>query len=192
MRTIRIKTNFSAQPVSVTTGAHTFIELKNDPAVKAIGIDWSSNKLISKDSKVSIELDETILPQDVFFFVHPTKTKSGADYTSYSFSELRKACAVNLPKGTISANPTKQEMIDALNHLDRTSISSSTANVAQKVVTATTSTKVAATEFPTEPVTKAPAVKESYYEKITDDTLKADYNKQSNELLSKGLDVRGN
>lgn len=186
MRTIRIKTNLSAQPVTVITGAHTFGELKNDSAIKAIGIDWSANKLISKDSKVSIELDETILPQDVFFFVHPTKTKSGADYTKFSFSELRKECATKLPKGTISANPTKQEMLDALAAINKSS------KPEQKVVGKATVTKTIVAETPkasTKVYTEV--VEESYYEKITNDTLRADYQKQSSELESKGLNVRG-
>ena len=115
MRTIKVKLTTQANLVSIETAATYLGEFKNEPAVKDLGINWDASKLIDKGSKNTLELDETLLPAgDAIFFVFPTKTNSGVDYSTMKFGELRKVCAAKLPKGTISANPTRDEMLRAL------------------------------------------------------------------------------
>ena len=56
-------------------------------------------------------------------FVTPTKTKSGLGYADWSFTKLRKECAVR-PNVLVSHNPTKKEMIEALKKDDKKNSSS--------------------------------------------------------------------
>jgi S-adenosylmethionine:tRNA-ribosyltransferase-isomerase (queuine synthetase) len=66
--------------LKIESSARTFGELKEEPELKKLNIDWSSSKLIDKDSKVSFDLDESVLPAiKCLMFVTPTKTKSGQD-----------------------------------------------------------------------------------------------------------------
>jgi hypothetical protein len=81
MRTIKFKLLTQVELVSIETNAATFGELKSEDAVKRLEIDWTSSKLIGKTSKVSYDLNESVLQQsDTIFFVTPTKTKSGLGY----------------------------------------------------------------------------------------------------------------
>ena len=119
MRTIKIKLTTQANPVSIETSATYLSEFKSEPKVQELGINWGASKLIDKDSKTTMELDDTLLPAgDAYFFVFPTKTNSGADYNAWSYGSLRQECARLLPKGSISATPTKSEMIRALSSMD--------------------------------------------------------------------------
>lgn len=119
MRTIKIKLTTQANPVSIETSATYLSEFKSEPKVQELGINWGASKLIDKDSKITMELDDTLLPAgDAYFFVFPTKTNSGADYNLVSYGDLRQLCAKRLPKGVISATPTKSEMIRALTSMD--------------------------------------------------------------------------
>lgn len=130
MRTIKIKLTTQANPVSIETSATYLSEFKSEPKVQELGINWGASKLIDKDSKITMELDDTLLPAgDAYFFVFPTKTNSGANYNAWSYGSLRQECARLLPKGSISATPTKSEMIRALTSMDN-------ANSASKVNTA--------------------------------------------------------
>ena len=80
-----------------------------------------------------MELDDTLLPAgDAYFFVFPTKTNSGADYNLVSYGDLRQLCVKRLPKGVISATPTKSEMIRALTSMDNEK-SASKVNAAEVV-----------------------------------------------------------
>jgi len=118
MRIIKIKLTTQANPVSIETSASYLNEFKAEPKVQELNINWSNSKLIDMASKTTMELDNTLLPAgDAYFFVFPTKTSSGVDYSKHSYSELRKICASKLRPGTISANPTKLAMITELNRL---------------------------------------------------------------------------
>lgn len=77
-RVIKLKLLTQTDLVSVQTSARTFGEFKEEKVVKDLGIDWSSAKLIDRASKVSFDLDESVLPAiNALMFVTPTKTKSG-------------------------------------------------------------------------------------------------------------------
>ena len=116
MRTIKVKLTTSAKPVSINTNATYLKEFKQEPSVRALNLNWDSIKLIDKDSKLSLELDDSLLPAgDGYLFCFPIKTKSGMNYSDMSYGQLRKLCADRLPKGSISATPTKMEMIRTLN-----------------------------------------------------------------------------
>ena len=133
MRTIKIKLTTQANPVSIETSATYLSEFKSEPKVQELGINWGASKLIDKDSKITMELDDTLLPAgDAYFFVFPTKTNSGANYNAWSYGSLRQECARLLPKGTISATPTKSEMIRALTSMDNEK-SASKVNAAEVV-----------------------------------------------------------
>lgn len=117
-RIIKLKLLTQVQPVVIETSARTLEEFKNEPTVKELGIDWSSTKLINRANTAVFELDKAILPEiDSFMFVTPTKTKSGVEYVNWSFTELRKECAVR-SSVSVSHNPTKKEMIAALEEDD--------------------------------------------------------------------------
>ena len=133
MRTIKIKLTTQANPVSIETSATYLSEFKSEPKAQGLGINWGASKLIDKDSKITMELDDTLLPAgDAYFFVFPTKTNSGANYNAWSYGSLRQECARLLPKGTISATPTKSEMIRALTSMDNEK-SASKVNAAEVV-----------------------------------------------------------
>ena len=133
MRTIKIKLTTQANPVSIETSATYLSEFKSEPKVQELGINWGASKLIDKDSKITMELDDTLLPAgDAYFFIFPTKTNSGSDYNLMSYGDLRQLCARFLPKGTISATPTKSEMIRALTSMDNEK-SASKVNAAEVV-----------------------------------------------------------
>ena len=86
MRTIKIKLTTQANPVSIETSATYLSEFKSEPKVQELGINWGASKLIDKDSKITMELDDTLLPAgDAYFFVFPTKTNSGANYNAWSY-----------------------------------------------------------------------------------------------------------
>jgi hypothetical protein len=79
-RTIKLKLLTQTGVVKVESALRTFGELKQDPTVKKLGIDWQNTKLIDKDTRATFDLDDSILPAiDCILFVTPTKTKSGAD-----------------------------------------------------------------------------------------------------------------
>ena len=79
-RVIKLKVLSQSELVKVETSARTFGELKKEEAVAALGIDWTSAKLIDRASKASFEVDEAVLPAtDAIMFVMPTKSKAGAD-----------------------------------------------------------------------------------------------------------------
>ena len=79
-RIIKLKLLTQSSIVTIETSARTFGELKAESAVKALKIPWNSTKLIDKDTKVTFDLDESVLPAiSCLMFVTPTKTKSGAD-----------------------------------------------------------------------------------------------------------------
>ncbi len=160
MRTIKIKLTTQANPVSIETSASYLNEFKAEPKVQELNINWSNSKLIDMASKTTMELDNTVLPAgDAYFFVFPTKTSSGVDYSKHSYSELRKICATKLRPGTISANPTKLAMITELNKLS---------NKSQPVKSVTPTESI--------PVTKQ-AVNSGVivYETITSETLTQEY-----------------
>lgn len=78
MRTLSLKVLTQNELVKIETNASTFGEFKKEPSVTALGIDWSSAKLIDRGTKNSIEVDEAVLPAtDSILFVMPTKSKAG-------------------------------------------------------------------------------------------------------------------
>lgn len=80
LRVLKLKVLSQSELVKVETSARTFGELKKEQAVAALGIDWTSAKLIDRASKASFEVDEAVLPAtDAIMFVMPTKSKAGAD-----------------------------------------------------------------------------------------------------------------
>ena len=119
MRKISIKLLTSDQLVTINSNATYLHEFKQESEVKNLNLNWKNIKLIDKTTKTSLELDNSVLPAgDCYLFCFPMKTKSGASYSDMSFSDLRKLCAARLPKGFISPNPTKVEMIRVLTEQD--------------------------------------------------------------------------
>ena len=60
-RVLKLKVLTQSELVKVETSARTFGELKKEGAVMALGIDWSSAKLVDRASKASFEVDEAVL-----------------------------------------------------------------------------------------------------------------------------------
>lgn len=79
-RTVKLKLLTQKNLVKVETSVRTFAEFKKDPEIEKLNIDWDQTKLIDKDTKRSIELEEAALPAgDCLLFIMPTKSKSGTD-----------------------------------------------------------------------------------------------------------------
>jgi hypothetical protein len=91
MKTIKLKLLTQNQLQPITTNASTFAEFKADEQVKALGIDWSSHKLIDRATRATFELDEAKMPEvDSIMFVTPTKTKSGMLSYKEAKEEIQK------------------------------------------------------------------------------------------------------
>lgn len=95
-RVIKLKLLTQNELVKVETSARTLAEFKAESVVKGLDIDWSSAKLIDRASKVSFDLDESVLPAvDSLMFVTPTKTKSGV----YGYKEAKQLVKEYKEKG---------------------------------------------------------------------------------------------
>lgn len=91
-RIIKIKLLTQVSLVSIESNARTFGEFKREEAVKALNINWNQVKVIDRASKVSFDMDESVLPAiDAIFFITPTKTDSGmGDTRSNLYAEIEE------------------------------------------------------------------------------------------------------
>ena len=111
-RVLKLKVLTQSELVKVETSARTFGELKKEAVVVALGIDWSSAKLIGRASKGSFELDEAVLPPtDDIMFVMPTKSKAGASYQAELRAKIKqlKEDGVEVPFNYTHATNSQME-----------------------------------------------------------------------------------
>lgn len=111
-RVIKLKVLSQSELVKVETSARTFGELKKEEAVAALGIDWTSAKLIDRASKASFEVDEAVLPAtDAIMFVMPTKSKAGASYQAELRAKIKdlKESGVEVPFNYTHATNSQME-----------------------------------------------------------------------------------
>ena len=111
-RVLKLKVLTQSELVKVETSARTFGELKKEAVVAALGIDWSSAKLIDRASKASFEVDEAVLPAtDAIMFVMPTKSKAGASYQAELRAKIKqlKEDGVEVPFNYTHATNSQME-----------------------------------------------------------------------------------
>ena len=111
-RVLKLKVLTQNELVKVETSARTFGELKKEDAVMALGIDWTSAKLIDRASKASFEIDEAVLPAtDAVMFVMPTKSKAGASYQAELRAKIKqlKEDGVEVPFNYTHATNSQME-----------------------------------------------------------------------------------
>ena len=111
-RVLKLKVLTQSELVKVETSARTFGELKKEAVVAALGIDWSSAKLIDRASKASFEVDEAVLPAtDAIMFVMPTKSKAGASYQAELRAKIKdlKEAGVEVPFNYTHATNSQME-----------------------------------------------------------------------------------
>lgn len=112
LRVLKLKVLSQSELVKVETSARTFGELKKEGAVAALGIDWTSAKLIDRASKASFEVDEAVLPAtDAIMFVMPTKSKAGASYQAELRAKIKdlKESGVEVPFNYTHATNSQME-----------------------------------------------------------------------------------
>ena len=112
VRILKLKVLTQSELVKVETAARTFGELKKEAVVAALGIDWSSAKLIDRASKASFEVDEAVLPAtDAIMFVMPTKSKAGASYQAELRAKIKelKERGVEVPFNYTHATNSQME-----------------------------------------------------------------------------------
>ena len=112
LRVLKLKVLSQSELVKVETSARTFGELKKEEAVAALGIDWTSAKLIDRASKASFEVDEAVLPAtDAIMFVMPTKSKAGASYQAELRAKIKdlKESGVEVPFNYTHATNSQME-----------------------------------------------------------------------------------
>lgn len=103
-RVIKLKLLTQTALHVVETSARTLGEFKTE--ISDLDIDWSSTKLIDRETKASFEVDEAVLPAiNAIMFVMPTKSKAGADL---SYKEVKaKIKAYKAGGGNVPFNYTR-------------------------------------------------------------------------------------
>jgi len=115
MRKVVIKTAAQKDPIEHESSAATFGQLKKE--LKQI--KWSGMRVVERASKMSLQMDDSVLPQgDFVLFLVPEKVKSGRktsggldkiDVATANYNQLRshmswlnreKGCSLNLAGGT--------------------------------------------------------------------------------------------
>lgn len=86
-----INSNINKREV-ISTNATTWGELKSE--LEAQSLASGDYQGVVKETSTTLSLDDAILPdQDFTLFVVVKKSKAGADYSNWSFHELRAECA---------------------------------------------------------------------------------------------------
>jgi hypothetical protein len=102
----------------VETDAQLFGELKH-----VFKLDPESQRILIKESKVTLEHDEAELPEgDFFLFVSVKKVKSGADapdFSSMKYNELRSLCKEKTGFAPATKDQIIQSLIDHHNKNDK-------------------------------------------------------------------------
>lgn len=108
-RVIKVFRTREGNLIKHTTSATILGEL-----VKELGLKPDNERIMIKETKVTLEDDLAQLPEGEFtLFVSQKKIKSGVDYESMKYNDLRKLAKDSLPEGT-SVPSKKDEIIAAL------------------------------------------------------------------------------
>ena len=118
-RVIKLKVLTATSVVTIVTNASTFGEFKTLPEVMALGINWTSAKLIDRATKASFELDDSVLPAiDCILFHTPTKSKAGLNWNEASYKDCKAEIKKLKDNGTyIPFNYTQSTTKDMQNFL---------------------------------------------------------------------------
>lgn len=109
-RTVRIKDTDRSGLLTFQINATTFGELKDEITSLDSSLSFSNKRAIVRETRVTLDSSEAVLPEGSFtLYLMPEKSKAGADWSSFSFHQLRSFCSsVGLP-----ANGVTREQMEA-------------------------------------------------------------------------------
>lgn len=100
-RTVKVKDTDRSGLLTFEVNATTFGELKTE---LSSSISFDNKRAIVRETRVTLDSSQAVLPEGSFtLYLMPEKSKAGADWSSFSFHQLRSFCSsVGLPANGVS------------------------------------------------------------------------------------------
>lgn len=143
MRTFKIKLLGASGLFTIETSATTLGELKRE--IPSDLIAWSNSKLIHRDTRVSYELDSSVLPStNAMLFVMPLKQDNGGMYDDFARAECIETIKELREEGVIipfnSTRTSTEDLRKFLNNRTKKAVANKSKPVVNQKVSTNSST----------------------------------------------------